>query len=93
MKKVGKTTKPFRYELNQMLYNYTGEMTSRFKGFDLIDRMPEELWTGVCKFIQEVVIKLRKRQKSQNGCLRRPYKQLRKEEKLKAKEKRKDIPI
>ena len=77
LKKVGKTTKPFRYELNQMLYNYTGEMTNRFKGLDLIDRVPEELWTGVCKFIQEVMIKRswgKEMQKSQNGWLRRPYK-------------------
>ena len=51
MKKVGKTTKPFRYELNQMLYNYTGEMTSRFKGLDLIDRMPDELWNEVCDIV------------------------------------------
>ena len=45
MKKVGKTTRPFRYDLNQMPYDYTVEVTKRFKGLDLIDRVPEELWT------------------------------------------------
>ena len=57
MKKVGKTTKPFRYDLNQMLYNYTVEMTNRFKGLDLVDRVPEELWTGVHNIVQEAVTK------------------------------------
>ena len=57
MKKVGKTTRPFRYDLNQIPYNYTVEVTNRFKGLDLIDRVPEELWTEVCNIIQEVVIK------------------------------------
>ena len=67
----------------------------RFKGLDLIDRVPEELWTGVCDIVQEEVIKTipKKNAKRQNGCLRRSYKQLRKGKKLKAKEKRKDIPI
>ena len=57
MKKVGKTTRPFRYDLNQILYNYTEEVTNRFKGLDLIDRMPEELWMEVHKTVQEVMIK------------------------------------
>ena len=47
MKKVGKTTRPFRYGLNQIPYDHIVEMTNRFKGLDLIDRVPEELWTGV----------------------------------------------
>ena len=47
LKKVGKTTRPFRYELNQIPYDYTVEMTNRFKGLDLVDRMPEELWMEV----------------------------------------------
>ena len=47
MKKVGKTTKPFRHDLNQIPYDYTVEVTNRFKGIDLIDRVPEELWTEV----------------------------------------------
>ena len=57
MKKVGKTTRPFKYDLNQIPYDYTVELTYRFKGFDLIDRVPEELWTEVCDIVQEAVIK------------------------------------
>ena len=57
LKKVGKTTRPFRYDLNQIPYNYTVEMTNRFKGLDLIDRVPEELWTEVCDLLQELVVK------------------------------------
>ena len=56
MKKVGKTTRPFRYDLNQIPYAYTMEVTNRFKGLDLIDRVPEELWTEVCNTVQEAVI-------------------------------------
>ena len=55
--KVGKTTRPFRYALNQIPCDYTVEVTTRFKGLDLIDRVPEELWTKVCNIVQEVVIK------------------------------------
>ena len=57
LKKVGKTTRPFRYDLNQIPYKYTVEVTNRFKGFDLIYRVPEELWTEVHDIVQEVVIK------------------------------------
>ena len=57
MKKVGKTTRPFRYDLNQIPYNYTVGMRNRFKGLDLIDRVPEELWTEVCDIVQEAGIK------------------------------------
>ena len=57
MKKVGKTTRPFRYDLNQIPYDYTLEMTDRFKGLDLIDRVPDELWTGVHDVVQETGIK------------------------------------
>ena len=57
MTKVGKTTRPFRYDLNQILYNYTVEVRNRFKGLDLIDRVPEELWTEVCDVVQEAVVK------------------------------------
>ena len=57
MKKVGKTTTPFRYDLNKISYEYTGEVTNRFKGLDLIDRVPEELWTEVRDIVQEAVIK------------------------------------
>ena len=57
MKKVGKTTKPFRYDLNQIPYDYTVEVRNRFKGLDLIDRVPDELWTEVCDIVQEAGIK------------------------------------
>ena len=57
MKKVGKTTNPFRYDLNQIPYDYTVEVRNRFKGLDLIDRIPEELWMEVRDIVQEAVIK------------------------------------
>ena len=76
MKKVGKTTRPFRYDLNQILNNFTVEVRNRFKGLDLIDRVPEELGTEACDIVQEIARPSpRKRNaKKQNGCLRRPYK-------------------
>ena len=57
LKKVGKTIRPFTYDPNQIPDDYTGEVTNRFKGLDLIDRMPEELWTEVHEIVQEAVIK------------------------------------
>ena len=57
MKKVGKTAKPFRYDLNQIPYDYTVEVRNRFKGLDLIDRVPDELWNELCDTIQETGIK------------------------------------
>ena len=57
MKKERKTTRPFRYDLNQIPYDYTMEVTNRFKGLDLIDRVPEELWMEVCDIVQEAVVK------------------------------------
>ena len=57
MKKVGKTTRPFRYDLNQIPYNYTVEVRNRFKGLDLIDRVPDELWNEVRDIVQETGIK------------------------------------
>ena len=57
LKKVGKTTRPFRYDLNQIPYDYTVEVRNRFKGFDLIDRVPDELWTEVSDIAQEAGIK------------------------------------
>ena len=57
LKKVGKTTRPFRYDLNQIPYDYTVEVRNRFKGLDLIDRVPAELWTEVCDIVQETGIK------------------------------------
>ena len=79
MKKGGKTTRPFRYDLNQIPYAYTVKVTNRFKGLDLIERAPEELWMEVHDTVQEAVIKTiaKKKtplQKRQNGCLRRSYK-------------------
>ena len=57
MKKVGKTTRPFRYDLNQILYYYRVEVTNRFKELHLIDRVPEEIWVEVCDIVQEAGIK------------------------------------
>ena len=57
LKKVGKTTRPFRYDLNQFPYNYAVEVTNRLKEVYLIDRVPEELWTEACNIVQEAVIK------------------------------------
>ena len=57
MKKVGKTTRPFRYDLNKIPYDYTVEVTNRFKGLDLVDRVPEEIWMEVCNNEQKVVTK------------------------------------
>ena len=96
LKKVGKTTRPFRYDLNQITYFYTVKVTNRPNGLYLIDRVPEELCTQVPDIVKEVVIKtIPKKKKCKKGkwFLRRHCKWLRKEEKLKAKEKRKDVPI
>ena len=57
LKKVGKTARPFRYDLNQIPYDYTVEMRNRFKGLDLIDRVPDELWNEICDIVQETGIK------------------------------------
>ena len=57
LKKVGKTTRPFRYDLNQIPYDYTVEVRNRFRGLDLIDRVPDELWMEVHDIVQEAVIK------------------------------------
>ena len=75
LKKVEKTTRPFMYDLNQIPYDYTVEVTNRFKGLDLIDRVPNELWTEVRDIVQETGIKIipkKKKCKNQNGCQRRP---------------------
>ena len=82
MKKVGEITRPFRYDLNQIPYDYTVKVRNRFKGLDVIPssvhRVPEELWTDVSDSVQEAGIKTipkgGKNAKRQNGCLRRPYK-------------------
>ena len=77
MKKVWKTTRPFMYNLNKIPYDYTVEVRNRFKGLDLIDRVPDELWTEVRDIVQETGIKtipMERNAKKQNGCLWRPYK-------------------
>ena len=79
MKKVGKTTRPFKYGLNQIPYDYTVEMRNRGKGLDLIDRLSDELRTEVPDIVQETGIKTIPMEKKckkakQNGCLGRPYK-------------------
>ena len=98
LKKEGKTTRPFRYDLNQIPYDSTVEVTNRFKGLDLLDRVPEELWTEVHDIVHEAVIKiiLKKKKCKKAKCLSEEVLQevfLRKQEKLKTKEKRKDIAI
>ena len=75
MKKVGKAIRPFRYDLNQIPYDYTVEVKNRFKGLDLISRAPDEQWTKVCDIVQETGIKtipMERNAKKQNGCLGRP---------------------
>ena len=92
MKKVGKTTRPFRYELKQIPYDYT--VTNRFKELDLIESL-KNYGQGFMT-VQEAVIKTipkKRNVKRPNACLRRPYKYLRKEDKLKAKKKTNDVPI
>ena len=77
LKKGGKTTRLFTYDLNQIPYDYTVEVRNRFKGLDLIDKVPDKLWTEVHDIIQETgnktISKKKKCKKKQNGCLRRPY--------------------
>ena len=86
MKKVGKTTRSFRYDLNQIPYDYTVEVRNRFKGLDLIDRVPDELWMEVCDIVLETEIKIIPMEKKHKKAKW-------KEEKQKTKEKRKDISI
>ena len=78
LKKVEKTTSPFRYDLNQIPYDYTVEVRNRFKELDLTDRVPDELWTEVRDIVQETGIKTipnkKKNAKKENDCCTRPYK-------------------
>ena len=77
MNKVGKITRPFNYDLNQIPYDYTVEVRNRLKGLDLIDRVPEKLWMKVRDIVKEVVMKTipqKRNAKKENGCLRRSYK-------------------
>ena len=96
MKKVGKTSRPFRYDLNQIPYDYTVEVRNRFKGLDLIDRVPDELWMEVCDIVQETEIKtipMEKKCKKAKWLSGEALQIAVKEEKQKAKEKRKDKSI
>ena len=77
LKKVGKTTRLFRYDLNQIPYDYTMEVTNRFKGLELIDTVPDELWMEVCDIVQETGIKTipkKKKCKKAKWLSERPYK-------------------
>ena len=77
LKKLRKSTRPFKYDLNKIPYDYTVEVRYRFKGLDLIDRVPDELWNEVHDIVQETGIKTIPRErnaKKQNDCLGRPYK-------------------
>ena len=96
MKKVGKTTRPFRYDLNQIHYDYTVEVTNRFKGLDLIERLSDKLGTEVHDILQEARIKTIPKEKKCNKAKWLPEEALQiaeKRKKLKEKEKRKDISI
>ena len=96
MKKVRKMTRPFRYELNQIPYDYTVEVTNRFKGLDMIDTVLKKYgWKFVTLYRRQWSRPCQRKRnaKRQNSYFRRDYEQLRKEEKQKAKEERKDIPI
>ena len=94
LKKVGKTSRPFRYDLNQNPYDYTVEVTNRFKGLELIDRVPEELWTEVRDLVQEAVIKTipkKKKCKKAKWLTEEAIQIAEKRREVKGKEKRKDI--
>ena len=96
LKKVGETTQPFRYDLNQIPYDHTVEVRNRFKGLDLIDRMPDELWMEVRDIVQETGIKtipMEKKCKKAKWLSEEALQIAVKEEKLKAKETRKDILV
>ena len=96
LNKIGKTTRPFRYDLNQITYDYTVEVTNRFKGLDLIYWVTEELWMEVHDILQEAVIKTipnEKKCKKAKWLSEEALQIAVKEEKWKAKEKRKDTPV
>jgi len=96
LKKVGTTTRPFRYDLNKIPFDYTVEVRNRFKGLDLIDRVPDELWTEVRDIIQETGIKTipkKKKCKKAKWLSEEALQIAVKRRDVKAKEKRKDIPI
>ena len=95
MKKLGKTARPFRYDLNQTPYDYTVEVKNKFKELDLIDRVPEELWMDVRNIVQEAVIKTipKKKKCKKAKWLSEEDLQIAEKREMKAKKKRKDIPI
>ena len=96
MKKVEKTTRPFRYDLNQIIYNYTVEVTNRLKGLDLIDRVPEEQWTEVHDIVQKALTKIipKKKKYKKAEWLSEEVLQIAEERREpRTKEKGKDIPI
>ena len=96
MKKVGKTTKPFRYDLNKIPYDYTVEVRNRFKGLDLIDRVPDKLWKEVCDIVQETginTIPMEKKCKKAKWLSEEDLQIAVKRIEAKTKEKRKDILI
>ena len=78
MKKVGKTTRTFRYDLNQIAYNYTVEVRNRFKGLDLINRVPDELWMEVHNILQETGIKTNPKEKKVDYYFQREKKKFQK---------------
>ena len=96
MKKVGKTTRPFRYDLNQIPYDYTVEVRNRFKGLDLIDRVPNEQWMEVHDIVQETGIKtipMEKKGKKAKWLSGEALQIAVKRREAKSKEKRKDTSI
>ena len=96
LKKVGKTTRSFRYDLNQIPYDYTVEVRNRFKGLDLIDRVPDELWMEVCDIVQEAVnkaIPMKKKCKKAKWLSEEALQIAVKRREAKGKGERKDIPI
>ena len=96
MKKVGKTTRSFRYDLNQIPYEYAVEVTNSFKGLDLIGRMPEKLWTEVHDIVQEAGIKTipkKKKCRKEKWLSVEALQIAEKRRTVKCKEKRENIPI
>ena len=97
LNKVGKTTRQFRYDLNKIPYDYTAEVENRFKGLDLIDRVPDELWVEFHDIVQETGIKtipMEKKYKKAKWLAEEALQMaVKRKEKQKAKEKRKDISI
>ena len=95
MRKVGRTTRPSRFDLKQIPYDFTVEVRNRFQGLDLIDRVPKELWMDVHNIVQEAVTKTtpkKKKCKETKWLTKEALQVAEEKEKQKAKEKRKDIP-